>query len=56
MELYREGLVSIGKAAEITGLPRSEMMDLLNEKRVPINYTVEDLEEDMKTLKGFMED
>lgn len=50
VELYRERLVSMGKAAEIAEVSRYEMMDLLNEKGVPINYAVEDLEEDMKTL------
>jgi predicted HTH domain antitoxin len=27
------------------------MMDLLAEKRIPLHYTVEDLEEDVKTLR-----
>lgn len=51
VELYREGFISMGKAAEIAGLSRSEMMDLLNERRVPISYTVEDLKEDMEILR-----
>jgi predicted HTH domain antitoxin len=27
------------------------MMDLLGERRIPLHYTVEDLEEDVKTLR-----
>ena len=51
IELFREGLVSIGKASEIAEVSRNEMMDLLGERRIPLHYTVEDLEEDVKTLR-----
>jgi predicted HTH domain antitoxin len=51
IELFREGLVSIGKASEIAEVSRNEMMDLLGERRIPLHYTVEDLEEDIKTLR-----
>lgn len=51
IELFREGLVSVGKASEIADVSRNEMMDLLGERRIPLHYTVEDLEEDVKTLR-----
>jgi predicted HTH domain antitoxin len=51
IELFRERLVSIGKASEIAEVTRNEMMDLLGERRIPLHYTVEDLEEDAKTLR-----
>lgn len=51
IKLFKEGLVSIGKASEITGVSRNETMDLLGERRIPLHYTVEDLEEDVKTLR-----
>jgi predicted HTH domain antitoxin len=51
VELYREGLVSIGKAAEIAKVSIWEMQDILAEKKVPLNYYSEDLETDIKTLK-----
>jgi len=51
IELFREGFVSIGKASEIAEVTRNEMMDLLGERKIPLHYTVEDLEEDIKTLR-----
>ncbi|MFP4001843.1 MAG: UPF0175 family protein [Thermoplasmata archaeon] len=51
VELYREGKISMGKAAEIAGLSKIEMMGVLREKKVPLQYSEEDLEEDMKALR-----
>lgn len=50
VELFREGLVSIGKAGEIAGISRHEMLDLLSAKKIPLHYSAEDLQEDVKTL------
>jgi len=51
-ELYREGRVSLGSAAEIAGARNKwEMLTILKEKKVPIDYTAEDAEKDLKTLK-----
>lgn len=54
LELYREGLISLGKAAEIAGLSIWEMMELMASKRVPIRYSPEDLEEDVRVLEEAM--
>ena len=51
LELYREGVISLGKAAEIAGLSLWEMMELLARKGVPIRYGPEDLDEDLRTLE-----
>lgn len=51
VELYREGLVSLGKASNIAGIEKIDMMDLLREKKISLQYGVEELEEDLKTLK-----
>ena len=51
VELYREGRISMGKAAEIAGVSKIEMMGILREKKVPLQYSEEDLEEDMKALR-----
>lgn len=52
VELYREGVLSLGKAAELAGVPTKwEMLTILNEKGVNLRYTAEDAEEDLKTLK-----
>ena len=42
VELYREGKLSLGKAAEVAGVRNKwEMLMLPNEKGVPIDYTAE---------------
>jgi len=51
IELYREEKVSLGKAAGIAGVSRCEMMEILASKGIPIQYDVEDLEKDLKTLE-----
>lgn len=54
VELYREGVVSLGKAAEIAGVTKAEMMEILASKGVPLNYTEEDLQEDIETLERLL--
>ncbi len=51
VELYREGTVSLGKAAEISGLTKWEMLELLAMKKIPLQYYPEDLDEDIETLR-----
>lgn len=51
IELYREGKVSMGKAAEIAGISKIEMMGVLRERKVPLQYSEDDLEEDLKALR-----
>ena len=55
VELYREGKLSLGKAAEVAGVRNKwAMLLLLNEKAVAINYTAKDAENDLKTLRGIV--
>lgn len=52
IELYREGKLSLGKAAELAGARNKwEMLTLLDKNGVPINYTIEDIEKDLDTLE-----
>jgi len=52
IELYREGKISLGKAAELAGVRNKwEMLTLLDKSGVPLNYTIEDFEEDLDTLE-----
>lgn len=56
VELYREGKLSLGKAAEVAGVRNKwEMLMLLNEKGVAIDYTAKDAEDDLKTLKEVLD-
>ncbi len=51
LKVRKEELDLLGKAAELAGLDRWEMLQLLNEKEVPLHYTASDAEKDLKTLK-----
>jgi AbrB family transcriptional regulator (stage V sporulation protein T) len=52
VELYREGRLSLGKAAELAGTKSKwEMLMLLGERGVPLDYTAYDAEKDLQTLK-----
>lgn len=51
VSLHMEGVLSLGKAAEMAGLPYTDFMALLRAKKVPLNYTVEDLAEDIRNLR-----
>jgi predicted HTH domain antitoxin len=54
VELYREGIISVGKAAEIAGVSIWEMQEILAKRKIPINFYPEDLEKDIRTLKKVM--
>jgi predicted HTH domain antitoxin len=52
VELYREGKLSLGKAAELAGAKSKwEMLMLLSERGVPLDYTANDAEKDLQTLE-----
>lgn len=50
LELYREGRVSLGKAAEIAGLSIRDFMYELRARRIPLSYDVEELEYDLEII------
>jgi predicted HTH domain antitoxin len=47
IEMYREAKWSTGKAAEFCGMLRIEFMDLLRDRKVPMPYTNEAIEQDI---------
>ena len=51
LELFREGTVSLGRAAELCASPLAAFMDFAAAHGVPpLNYGDEQLEEDRRTL------
>lgn len=51
LELFREQKVSVGRAAELCGVPLAAFMDFAAAHEVPpINYGLADLEQDRQTL------
>ncbi len=52
IELYREGKLSLGKAAELAGARNKwEMLTILDSNGVPLDYTIKDVEDDLDTLE-----
>ncbi len=51
LELYREGKISLGKAAELAGLSIEEFLYELRKRCISINYDLEELKEDLKTIE-----
>ena len=51
LELYREGKVSLGRMAALLGMNLVEMMGVMKDSNIPLDYGIEELEEDMKTAK-----
>jgi len=55
LELYREGRISAGKAAEILGMDRFEFVAYSGMKGIPfIRITPEELEQDVKRLEELL--
>jgi len=50
IESYREGIVTLSRAAEIAEVSVWEMIDILAKRKIPPQYDIEDLEEDLKAL------
>ena len=54
LELYREGRISLGKAAEIAGLGLREFLYELRSRDIPLNYDLEELEHDLEAVRGLI--
>ena len=51
-KLYKEGKVSLWKAAELADKSLWEMIGLMKKYDVYLNCTADDLREDLRTIKG----
>ncbi|MFO7966315.1 MAG: UPF0175 family protein [Archaeoglobaceae archaeon] len=54
IELYREGKISLGKAAEIANLNIREFLYELRKREIPINYDSDEFTKDMEVIGGFI--
>lgn len=48
LKLYQDGKISIGKAAETAGVSQWELLDIIVKRKIPIQISKEDIEEDLK--------
>jgi len=53
LRLYREGKVTLMKAGEIAGLSLWEILDIVRKRRIPMYYTLEDVEKDIEIALKF---
>lgn len=53
--LYSEGAMTLERAAMEAGISVREMMEYLKQRKIPMQYDIEDLEEDMKSFYKRME-
>ena len=49
LELFREGRVSLGRAAELAGASVEEFMEFSAQRQVSLHYSATDLDEDRAT-------
>jgi predicted HTH domain antitoxin len=55
VDLYREGRLSLDKAAELAGAgSKWKMLMLLSERGVPLAYTADDAKKDLQTLESVL--
>ena len=52
LELYREGSVSLGRAAELCDVSQAEFMQFAADREVALHYTLGDLEQDRKFIES----
>ncbi len=53
-KMYAERELTLQRAAMEGGISVREMMDYLKDRRTPVQYDLEDLEEDMRNFYGRM--
>ena len=53
LELYREELISAGKASELLGVSKSQFIDLLDQRGIPyLDLTADELAEDVRSAEA----
>ena len=53
LELFREGRVSLGRAAELAGVGIEDFMEFSAHRGVPLHYSEAELTEDRETARSF---
>jgi len=51
LNLYKNKEISLGKAAELSSLTIWEFLEHLSQKKIPLNYDLEDLRNDLEKAK-----
>jgi len=51
LKLYQQKEISLGKAAELSSLSIWEMLEKLSQNKIPLNYDLEELKNDLEKVK-----
>lgn len=51
LDLYQKRKITVSKAAKIAGMSLWEILDIITEKKISSNYTISDVEADLKIVK-----
>jgi len=51
--MFKERILSFGKASELSGMNKLEFMELAGSKGISLNYDVDDYQEDLKTIRDW---
>ena len=51
LQLYQNGEITLWKAAELSGISLSSMMDEAHRRKIPHQYSMDDFLQDIDTLK-----
>jgi len=51
IKLYQNKEISIGKAVELSSLSLWELLEHLTQMKIPLNYDIEDLRNDIEKIK-----
>jgi len=51
LKLYQQKEISLGKAAELSSLSIWEMLEKLSQYKIPLNYDLEELKNDLEKVK-----
>jgi len=52
VSLYSQGILGLGKSAQLAELPRLEMNRVLAQRQVPMHYGLEELAEDLQHARS----
>ena len=52
IRLYQKGILSFGKACQLTGMTKWEFHSILGEEGIVRHYDVEEMEKDLATLEA----
>ena len=53
IDLYKHGRITLWKSAEIAGISLWDMLQIVRERRIPMKYTLKDVEKDLEIAIEF---